>query len=230
MRRWARGAPSLSTRLKGGRPVSVSASSTGLAIVARRQQEARLGAVDGGGAAQPAQHVGDVRAEHAAVDVRLVDDDEGEVGEQVAPGGVVGQDPDVQHVGVGDHEVAALADRRALLARACRRRRSRAGSACSGRSGAASGPGPGRAPWSGRGTARGPSGSVISTSSVGQLKAQRLARGGAGGDDRRAVEGLEQRLGLVGVEVLDPGVLQRVGDRPARARRGSTTSRPGRPS
>ena len=71
------------------------------------QQEARLGAVDRGGPPQPPQHVGDVRAEHAAVDVRLVDDDEREVGEQVAPGGVVGQDPDVQHVGVGDDQVAS---------------------------------------------------------------------------------------------------------------------------
>ena len=81
------------------------------------QQEARLGAVDGRRPPQPPQHVGDVRTEHAAVDVGLVDDDEGEVGEQVAPGRVVGQDPDVEHVGVGDDEVAALADRRALLAR-----------------------------------------------------------------------------------------------------------------
>ncbi len=79
------------------------------------EQEAGLRAVDRGGPAEPAQDVGDVRAEHAAVDVGLVDDDEREVREQVAPARVVGQDPDVEHVGVGDHEVRAAADRGALL-------------------------------------------------------------------------------------------------------------------
>ena len=40
------------------------------------EQEARLGPVGGGDPPQPPQHVGHVRAEHAAVDVRLVDDDD----------------------------------------------------------------------------------------------------------------------------------------------------------
>ena len=82
-----------------------------------REQEARLGAVGVGDPPQPAQHVGHVRAEDAAVDVRLVDDDHREVGEEVAPAAVVGQDPHVQHVGVGEDEVRAPADLRALLAR-----------------------------------------------------------------------------------------------------------------
>ena len=51
----------------------------------RGEQEARLGAVRGGDPAQPPQHVRDVRAEHAAVDVRLVDDDDREVREQAPP-------------------------------------------------------------------------------------------------------------------------------------------------
>ena len=81
------------------------------------EQEARLGPVGVGDPPQPSQHVRDVRAEHAAVDVRLVDDDDREVGEEVAPLAVVGQDPHVQHVGVREDEVRAPADLRALLAR-----------------------------------------------------------------------------------------------------------------
>ena len=58
-----------------------------------------------------------MRAEDAAVDVGLVDHDDREVGEQVRPRAVVGQDPEVQHVGVGEHDVRAPADLRARLAR-----------------------------------------------------------------------------------------------------------------
>ena len=81
-----------------------------------REQEARLGAVGARDPPQPAQDVGDVGAEHAAVDVRLVDHDDREVREEVAPGAVVGQDPDVEHVGVREDQVRPPADRRALLA------------------------------------------------------------------------------------------------------------------
>jgi hypothetical protein len=49
-----------------------------------------------------------VRAEHAAVDVRLVDDDDVEAVQEVRPRAVVGQDPDVEHVGVGEHDVRPL--------------------------------------------------------------------------------------------------------------------------
>jgi hypothetical protein len=44
----------------------------------RREQELRRGAVERGAAAQPADHVRDVAAEHPAVDMRLVDDDRAE--------------------------------------------------------------------------------------------------------------------------------------------------------
>ena len=84
IRRPARGAPSESTRRKGS-PTSRSASSTGLAIVAEARMNRGLGAVDARDPAQAAQHVGDVRAEHAAVGVGLVDDHPAEVGEEVAP-------------------------------------------------------------------------------------------------------------------------------------------------
>jgi hypothetical protein len=55
----------------------------------RRQQELGLGSVDRRCSPQPAQHVGDVRAEDAAVDVRLVNDDVAEVLQHVAPAVVV---------------------------------------------------------------------------------------------------------------------------------------------
>ena len=72
--------------------------------------------MDRGDPPQPSEHVGDVRAEHAAVHVGLVDDDVFEVREQLPPGVVVRQDPDVEHVGVGDHQVGLAADRAPLLA------------------------------------------------------------------------------------------------------------------
>ena len=83
----------------------------------RREQEPRRGAVHLADPAQPPQDVGHVRAEHAAVHVRLVDDDHGEVGEEVSPGRVVREDPEVQHVGVGEDQVGPPPQRRALLAR-----------------------------------------------------------------------------------------------------------------
>jgi hypothetical protein len=58
-----------------------------------------------------------VRAEHAAVDVRLVDHDPGEVREQVAPVAVVRKHANVQHVRVGEDQVRAVADGAALLTR-----------------------------------------------------------------------------------------------------------------
>ena len=85
----------------------------------------RLRAVGGCDPPQPAQHVGDVRAEDAAIDVRLVDDDPREVGEEVGPLAVVRQHALVEHVGVAEHEVAALADLLGARRWACRRRRSR---------------------------------------------------------------------------------------------------------
>jgi hypothetical protein len=79
-----------------------------------REQEPRGGAVDLGGAPQPPQDVAHVGAEHAAVDVRFVDDDEREVREQLIPGLVMRQDPDVEHVGIGEDHVRALANGRPL--------------------------------------------------------------------------------------------------------------------
>ena len=82
----------------------------------RGEQELRLGAVDAGQPPQPPQDVGDVRAEDAAVDVRLVDHDVAQVREHVAPAVVVRQHAHVEHVRVREDEVRPLADLPALLA------------------------------------------------------------------------------------------------------------------
>ena len=58
-----------------------------------------------------------MRAEHAAVDVRFVDDDVAEVCEYVAPAVVVRQQADVHHVGVRQDHVRPLADLPTLLGR-----------------------------------------------------------------------------------------------------------------
>ena len=80
-----------------------------------REHEARLGPVGAREPAQAAQHVRHVRPEHAAVDVRLVHDDPGEVRQHVAPRAMVGKHPHVEHVGVREDQVRAPPDRRAIL-------------------------------------------------------------------------------------------------------------------
>jgi hypothetical protein len=76
----------------------------------RGEQELRLGAVDPCEPSQPPEHVRDVRAEDAAVDVRLVDDHVAEVREHVTPAVVVREDADVEHVRVRQDQVRPLAD------------------------------------------------------------------------------------------------------------------------
>ena len=63
---------------------------------------------------QPADHVGHVAAEDAAVLVHLVDDNKFQVLKEFHPLGMVGQDSRVEHIGIGDHDMAALPDGLAL--------------------------------------------------------------------------------------------------------------------
>ncbi len=70
----------------------------------------RPGAVDGGDPAQAPEHVRDVRSEDPPVDMRFVDDDEPQVGEEVSPAVMVRQDADVDHVGVGEDDVRGAPD------------------------------------------------------------------------------------------------------------------------
>ena len=174
----------------------------------RGEQEARLGAVGPRDPAQPAQHVGDVRAEDAAVGVRLVDDDPAEVGDEVAPALVVGQQADVEHVGVGEDEVVAAADRRALLARrvAVVDRLAQAGRAQRGElARLVLGERLGRVEI--EGAALGVAGDAVEHR---QVEGEALARGGAAGDHQVGGGRRLQRLALVRVEALDPGPAQRL--------------------
>ena len=76
----------------------------------RAADELRLGVVELADAPQAAQQVGEVAAVDAAVVVQLVDHDVAQVLEIARPLGVVRQDSGVQHVGIGEHHVGALAD------------------------------------------------------------------------------------------------------------------------
>ena len=83
----------------------------------RGEDEPGAGPVQARDPPQAAQDVGDVGAEHAPVGVGLVHDHPAQAGEEVAPALVVGQDADVEHVGVGEDQVRATPDLRPVLAR-----------------------------------------------------------------------------------------------------------------
>ena len=68
-------------------------------------------AVEGADPPQAPEHVRDIRAEHPAIRVQLVQDDVAEVLEELHPLGVVGKDPGVEHVRVRDDDVPRAADR-----------------------------------------------------------------------------------------------------------------------
>ena len=91
--------------------------SLGLGDRRRGEHEPRRGAVGGAEPPQAPHDLGDVRAEHAAIDVRFVDDDVAQVMEELGPALVRRQDADVQHVRVGEEEVGRAADRGALIGR-----------------------------------------------------------------------------------------------------------------
>ena len=80
----------------------------------RGEHEGRAGPVAGGQAAQAAQDRGHVGAEHAAQGVGLVDDHVGEPAEEGRPALVAGEDAAVEHVRVGQHQVGAAPDHRAV--------------------------------------------------------------------------------------------------------------------
>ena len=73
-----------------------------------RQQERRRRTVGRGEPAQAAEHQADVRAEHPAERVALVDDDVPQRPEQPRPPPVLGQQREVQEVGVGQDDVGVL--------------------------------------------------------------------------------------------------------------------------
>ena len=77
----------------------------------RRADELRVGAIEVTDATESSQDVREMRAEDTAVRVHLVDHDVAKVLEELHPFRVVRQDAAVQHVGVGDDDVAPGPDR-----------------------------------------------------------------------------------------------------------------------
>ena len=77
-----------------------------------RAHDDRVRAVVSAQAEQPAQDVRDVAAEHAAVGVQLVDDDDPDLLEELEPLRVMREDRGVEHVRVRDHDLPGRADGR----------------------------------------------------------------------------------------------------------------------
>ena len=87
----------------------------GVADRRAREAERRVRAVVLADAPQPAEHVRDVTAEDPALRVQLVDHDVAQPHHERRPALVRRQDPDVQHVGIGEHDVRVLAGPRAVV-------------------------------------------------------------------------------------------------------------------
>ena len=100
-----------------GTPVSRVAVLGGIGDRGRRQHEDRMGAVARAHAAQPADHLGDVRAENAAVVVTFVDDDVVEAAQERGPPRVLREQAGREQIGVAEHVVGVSADPVTLLAR-----------------------------------------------------------------------------------------------------------------
>ena len=123
----------------------------------RGEDERGKGAVPRGDPAQPAQQRRQVRAEDAAVDVALVEDDVAQRPQERRPPLVPGQQGVVHEVGVGEDVLRVVADPAPLLRRGCPRRTSpRAARAAPVPPAGPAGRRP--APWSATGRARSPRG------------------------------------------------------------------------
>jgi len=76
----------------------------------RRTDELRPRSIELADAPQPAQDVGQVAAINATVVVQLVNHDVAQILEHLGPARVVREDAAMEHVGIGEHHVGALAD------------------------------------------------------------------------------------------------------------------------
>ena len=151
-----------------------------------------------------------MRSEDPAVDVRLVDHDPGQVRQHVAPLAMVREDADVQHVRVGQDQVAAPADRPPLLAGCVAvvdRVPQERGTQRRELARLVLGEGLGRVEVD-RACTR------VAREGVehGQVERERLAAGRAGRDDHVVLVAGEPGIGLVGVELLDPRAGERLGE------------------
>jgi len=173
-------------------------------------------AVHGANAQQAAEDIGDVRPERAAVGMHLVHHDVFQAPQEIAPAAVViGQDPRMQHVGVGDHEIRAFHDLAAFFAR---------GVAVKGAELAGVERGFEQCAERALLVARKRLGGVEQQHAEGRLaaavvaqdrqqKGQRLPRGRAG-DEHRVLPGGNrlERLGLVRIELPDPALAEHSGE------------------
>ena len=171
----------------------------------RAAHDDRATAVVGTDPEQPAEHVGDVAAEHAAVRVQLVDHDQLELLEQLEPLRVVRQDRRMEHVRVGHDDLPGRShgrpDRRRRVAVVRRGDDRQLGRGCQltelGDLVLAEG--------LGREEEQCPGRRVLGDGLQGwQRVAQRLARR-SGRHDHDVLAGMDRldRLGLVGVEAFD---------------------------
>ena len=94
-----------------GRPVSDLGQGARPSDGGRAEDQLRVAAVVGAQAEQAPQDVGHVAAEDATVEVGLVDHHVAQLLEELEPLGVVRQDRRVEHVRVGQHDLAGGADR-----------------------------------------------------------------------------------------------------------------------
>ena len=99
------------------RPDEALGELPGVADRRRREHEARVGAVLAAEPPQAAHDLGDVAAEDASVDVRLIQDHVPQLVQELGPALVPGEDADVQHVGVGEQDRRGAAQQRALVLR-----------------------------------------------------------------------------------------------------------------
>ncbi len=145
-----------------------------------REAEHGIRAIVRAQSTEATQHVCDVAAEQPAQHVQLVDDDVAKAHEERRPLAVRRQDPDVEHLGVGEDRRSRSRVPTLVRRAACRRRRwRRPARATAIRAAFAAGPAPG--PWWGTRAARCPGSPRATDSTIGQLVAERLPRRGAGG-------------------------------------------------
>ena len=100
-----------------GRPVRRDGEVGRVRHGGRGEHQRRCGAVPRADPQQPPQQQGDVRAEHPAVGVALVDDDVAQPAQERRPAGVPGQHGAVQHVRVAEHPAGVPAGPVALVER-----------------------------------------------------------------------------------------------------------------
>ncbi len=111
---WGDPSPSIAST---GRPQSTRRQLGRVADGGAGEAERGFGAVVVAQATQPAEHVGDVAAEHATEGVQLVDDDVAQPQQECRPPLVRREDAHVQHLGVGEQHVGVGPDPRALVDR-----------------------------------------------------------------------------------------------------------------